>query len=153
MWLDSSVLTAMKVEAKRSFPLETGGVLVGYASEDDAEQVLRFASGPGPGALHTTSRFVPDHDYQSEFVRMLYNRTGRTHTYLGDWHSHPNGRAAMSFTDCRTLSRIAKCKQARAPMPLMIILAGGPDEWAIAAWRRLSRRLFAAATPATLKVE
>lgn len=53
-------------------------------------------------------------------------------TYLGDWHTHPNGSPALSRKDLRTLRRIARHPAARISQPVMAVLAGGPAAWHLA---------------------
>ena len=62
-----------------------------------------------------------------------YYASGRVETYLGDWHSHPNGGGRLSSLDRRTLAMIAGFDAARAPRPLMAVLHGG-EPWRLAIW-------------------
>ncbi|MBW3628883.1 MAG: Mov34/MPN/PAD-1 family protein [Gemmatimonadetes bacterium] len=81
---------------------------------------------------------------RGQSIARIYAASGRVDTYLGDWHTHPGAGAYLSSTDLSTLHRIADCRTARAPTPLMIVLAGGPA-WKVAgwtttpAWRRFGR--------------
>jgi len=56
----------------------------------------------------------------------------------GDGHGHPPGRSELSRCDRQTLRQIALSSEARAPMPIMAILAGGGEganSWRLAVWR------------------
>jgi len=151
----------MELEAKRVFPLETGGVLLGYSSDSTDEVVVRTVVGPGPLARHDASGFLPDQRYHEAEVARLYAESGRTWTYLGDWHTHPNSTAGLSLTDRRTLGRVSRANAARVTFPIMAILAGSPcvfgDEavrtdavaarsgWQLAVWKvRMRPNLWAA---------
>lgn len=140
----------MVTEATRAFPLETGGLLLGYDDPATAQVVIRQVVGPGPRAAHGLSRFFPDHDYHRRETARIYASSGRITSYLGDWHSHPGGGTALSPTDRRTLARIARAQTARAPRPIMIVLAGTPlpadisplpygddAEWRVGVWQLL----------------
>ncbi len=127
--------TDTKRIAEEFFPNEAGGALMGYWSEDDKEVVITDVIGPGPDATHKPTSFKPDYSFQEKEIERLYNESGRTHTYLGDWHSHPDGPAELSGTDRRTLKNIASFPQARASNPIMILLSGRPDQWRITAWQ------------------
>lgn len=119
-------------EAGSRFPMETGGVLLGVATSSDVW--IDMIIGPGPASQHSATRFVPDADFQQREVARIYEASGRRVEYLGDWHTHPGGSAALSWTDHRTLRRIALDPDARQARPLMLILGhGGP--WKPAAWR------------------
>jgi integrative and conjugative element protein (TIGR02256 family) len=126
VWLESRVVLKMTAEADRVFPRETGGILIGYGDERSRQSVVCACVGPGPRAIHGRSSFLPDHTYHQREAARLYAASGRVLSYLGDWHSHPCGGASLSWRDKRTLARIARSAGARAPRPLMVVLAGAP---------------------------
>lgn len=132
-WVAISVLDIMVGEAERMFPDETGGVLLGYWSEAGDEVVITDVVGPGPAAVHTAQTFHPDATYQEHEIARIYAASDRHITYLGDWHTHPRAGAYLSRRDRQTLQRIAKHAEARAPIPLMAVLAGG-DPWTLGVW-------------------
>lgn len=131
LWFPTLLLLDLARQANHHAPRETGGVLLGYVATDNA--VVTDALGPGPGARHRRFRFVPDTDYQEAEIARRYEASGRLHIYLGDWHSHPRGRSALSLLDRHTLRRIADAPHARIPSPIMLVLARG-DPWLPAAW-------------------
>ncbi len=133
VWISKETLAKMLEEAKHKLPDETGGVLLGYWSEQFDEAVITHITGPGPNAIHHPNNFTPDSDYQETEIAKHYEESGRLHTYLGDWHTHPRGKVLLSDTDRRTLRRIAAYKDARLPIPLMAIL-GGVSEWLLKFW-------------------
>jgi integrative and conjugative element protein (TIGR02256 family) len=98
--------------------------------------------GPGPKATHGKRRFIPDGDFHDDAIARLYCESGRLHTYLGDWHSHPEGGLDLSRRDRFTFKRIAESPDARAPLPLMVILAG-KRAWKLAIWRYAPERVGA----------
>lgn len=122
----------MTLEAKRTDPLETGGVLLGYWA-DTGEVVVASVVGPGPAAVHRRDRFLPDHAYQEREVALAYRESGRRITYLGDWHSHPSGLGTLSRRDRVTLRRIGNNPGARAPRPLMAIVTSRV-KWDLSVW-------------------
>jgi integrative and conjugative element protein (TIGR02256 family) len=134
VWIPEDLVDFLFAEAKRCAPNETGGVLLGYFARHPRDVVVTDVIGPGPNAFHGVDRFVPDYDYQDAEVARLYEESKRRITYLGDWHSHPNGGARLSRADRRTLRRIATSIAARAPEPLMMIL-DGTRGWAPFAWQ------------------
>lgn len=134
-WLPRLALRAMQEEGDSKAPLETGGILMGYWVTPVDAVVITGVIGPGPKAVHARSRFVPDAEYQEAEVARVYRTSGRLHTYLGDWHTHPRMAAYLSGTDRRTLCKIARTPGARSrvPGPLMAVLAGGAP-WELRAW-------------------
>ena len=153
LWITSRHLSEMMTEASAKVPLETGGILMGYTAQPvgtNAREwnagVVTAAIGPGPRAVHERNRFVPDHEFHRAEVARLYEHSGRTWRYLGDWHSHPGTAAYMSPTDARTLARIARSDAARAPQPVMLILGQRPTivdlgsaDWQVRGWRFVRR--------------
>lgn len=120
-------------------PLETGGVLLGYwvhapgEGPRAAEAVVTAWVGPGPRAVHRRRFFSPDHLFQEQEIARLYSASGRLSTYIGDWHTHPGGPGSLSSRDRMALRRIATAPAARAPSPVMIVLADGAP-WLPCAW-------------------
>lgn len=114
-------LDQMLVEGRRTYPLETGGVLMGFVTANRA--VVTSVVGPGPRAVHRRRSFTPDAEWQQQRVAELYERAGRRDTYLGDWHTHPGGSTRASFTDWLAARTIARSRDARCPNPVMLILA------------------------------
>lgn len=126
-WIDRRALGVMVAEADARFPLETGGVLVGYRA--GKSQVITAVTGPGRAAIHRANSFHPDHDWQCSQLDLIYRRSAGMLVYLGEWHTHPNESAHMSTTDRATLTRIAKSEEANASHPVMLIGAGTRNHW------------------------
>lgn len=136
VWISQQVLKAIIVEADEHYPHESGGVLIGYFSADDPTRcVITDASGPGPHAKHGRYEFLPDARYQAEYIAELYKGSGNIHTYVGDWHTHPDGALMLSGKDKKTMSVIARTPGARLAHPLMAILAGRPAQWELGLWQ------------------
>lgn len=138
-WVSKSLIARLVQEADDALPDETGGALVGYWAADDVV-VTQLISG-GPKAAHGRDFFEPDWEFQQAQIDCYYARSGRLHTYLGDWHSHPSGLLRLSRRDRRTLRLIANHPDARAPNALMLLLAddGG---WEVGVWRVDRSRCF-----------
>lgn len=128
MWMTEAAHQCLLDEADRGYPLETGGILLGYFAEN-AEAVVSAAIGPGPKASHSRTRFLPDHTWQCEQIDKLYEQSAGEWVYVGDWHTHPDASPQMSWLDQRTLRAIAKHPQAQTPRPVMMIAAGSPQNW------------------------
>lgn len=132
LWLDQRVADDIVARSEASFPLETGGLLVGYMTE--LGPVVTTIVGAGPGATATPTSFLPDAQAQQFELNDIYSRTQGQDTYLGDWHSHPGGLPFMSRRDRRTLASIAHHPRARLSRPTMLIAAGGHGCWEFGAF-------------------
>ena len=137
-WVPERVLEAMILETTRVYPLETGGVLLGYWVRLYTQVVVTHVVGPGPLGVHHEHSFDPDHDYHASEIARIYSESGRLSTYLGDWHSHPDGRPNLSHRDKSTMRRISRHAPARAPIPLMAVMGTEP-EWALSVWAYFRR--------------
>ncbi len=133
-WFAKSAVREMLAEADRVFPLETGGVMMGYWAESRDEVVVCHVTGPGPLAVHSEHAFVPDGDYQESEIARIYKESGRVHSYLGDWHTHPREGVYLSRKDVGALRKISGFAEARAPVPIMAVLGGGDPEWLLGTW-------------------
>lgn len=153
VWVAEDVLRFCRSEAARTFPDETGGVLMGWHRPERAEVVVVHAVGPGPDAQHEGVRFTPDNNHHVTSVGDVYRRSGRKVTYLGDWHSHPNGITQPSRVDQRTLARIADHPPSRCPDPVMLLLAGSAQHgWRCAMHLWAPRPFLLWERPATTSV-
>jgi len=128
LWISEQALQDLAKEADRAYPLETGGVLIGYFAEN-GEPVVFSIVGPGPNAVHRRQRFMPDHDWQCLQLDEAFEQSSGKLVYVGDWHTHPDGSPRMSWLDHRTLRVIARHSQAQVPHPLMLIGGGNPKKW------------------------
>lgn len=144
-WLPDDVRAQMIALGRTQHPLETGGMLLGYANP--AHVVVTTIIGPGPRARHSRHGFIPDAEYQQVALNAHFDCTEGKETYLGDWHTHPNGIARMSWLDKRTLTRIANETENLSVVPIMAILAGGPIQWEIKAFLHANRTLFGLVSP------
>jgi integrative and conjugative element protein (TIGR02256 family) len=131
VWLKESAYNALLIEAIKFMPKETGGVIIGYWGNSH-EVVITEIVGPGPKAVHKMHSFVPDNDYHIKEIERVYSISGRTETYLGDWHTHPDSSAYLSGQDKATLIKIGSYEQARLIMPMMIVLGTKPFQ--LSAW-------------------
>jgi integrative and conjugative element protein (TIGR02256 family) len=111
-------------------------MLIGYVAEHDSDAIVITGTiAAGPQAIRRNARFVPDGDWQQQQLDDRYAASGRTATFLGDWHSHPGGRPVPSWRDNRTASKVARDPKARAESPLTLLLAGSSGQWKPVAWR------------------
>jgi len=125
----------MALDHGREAPAETGGIVMGYWVSEK-EVVITAATSAGPRAGHCEDRYDPDVEHDQAEIARIYAETGRLHTYLGDWHTHPDSGPGLSRRDRRTLRAIASDPGARAPTPLMVIVASTPIDLVAAVWCR-----------------
>ena len=137
VWVSAEQRDLMSAEATRMSPFETGGVLMGYFGRDGTELVITDVIGPGPNAIHTLTSFAPDLSFQHREIAKRYFASNRLHTYVADWHTHPNGPLSLSRKDKQSLLKVARCREARLDLPTMLLLAGGVVGWDLGAFQLL----------------
>jgi integrative and conjugative element protein (TIGR02256 family) len=128
VWIPRWTLASMFEAAEAKAPLETGGMLLGYMASDGAAIVVTDTVGAGPEATHKRHGFEPDSAWQQGLLSRVYHRSGRTTTYLGDWHSHPRGSPVPSREDTRTARRVARYEGSRTKNPLTMILGADSEQ-------------------------
>jgi integrative and conjugative element protein (TIGR02256 family) len=128
LWIEKAAYSIMQKLADSHFPLETGGMLLGYLG-GNGEAVVTNIIGPGPNAVHGRFRFVPDGEYQQAALEKAFWGSEGQETYLGDWHTHPKGNPVPSYFDKRTLAKIAKEPASGIAKPIMAILGYGNPVW------------------------
>lgn len=85
---------------------EQGGILIGQYRGPHIE--LTDYTTPGPSDQSSATSFVKVDPVHQNAAERAWRLSGRTKTYLGEWHTHPSGGAVPSFTDRRTWSSVAK---------------------------------------------
>jgi integrative and conjugative element protein (TIGR02256 family) len=139
IWLPEKAYICLLEQSIQKMPCETGGVLIGYWGTKN-EAVITAIVGPGPKAVHKKHSFSPDNEFHTHEITRFYTESGRTETYLGDWHTHPGAAAYMSFRDEETLRILADYKQARLSQPLMMILGTRP--FSLRVWTHSCKKAF-----------
>lgn len=124
VWLNIDAYVEILNLCNAKFPLETGGVLIGFWNNN--EVIITSVVGPGENAIHSKNRFVPDQQFHEiQISNYFYDSHGRDN-YLGDWHTHPDTLSYLSEKDRSTLIKIRKNKESNLLIALMLILGTNP---------------------------
>lgn len=138
VWISRSAVADLLDEAELWWPLETGGVLLGY--ESGADVVVERVVGPGGQAKHSSTGYKPDGGFHGLAMERVFRESDGAVYYLGDWHTHPGGSVRMSRRDELALAGIADFDDSHQPHPLMLVAARGEDQpWRFVTWRFVSR--------------
>lgn len=108
-----------------SYPMETGGILIGrYSTDLTVAHVTDLVPAPGDS---TAKRFSFDRG-----IRGLQNLLHRVWTereyYLGEWHFHPGNSAHPSSTDFEQMRKISVSSGYHCPEPVILVVGGKPPE-------------------------
>jgi integrative and conjugative element protein (TIGR02256 family) len=121
--LPGAIIEAMLERCSRSYPMETGGILIGHYSDDS-----RFAHitdlVPAPSDS-ISKRFSFQRGIRG-IQKFLNQMWPRRRYYLGEWHFHPDGSASPSDTDENQMRSIAYSGSYHCPEPVLMIIGGNP---------------------------
>jgi len=101
---------------------------MGYRG-NNGDVVVTDMIDAGDKAFHCRYRFIPDQDYQLGEIARTYLESDGLVTYLGDWHTHPNGSTELSLLDRRTLTKIATTDESKNKEPIMVVFGGSIGEF------------------------
>ena len=116
---------------KARLPLETGGILLGVFDNKRKIAHLVAALPAPPDSEECRDSFLRGHQGLREAKEKTEALSGGTVSYLGEWHSHPDGHdATRSVKDYQNFSYLkARCEADGLP-PIMLILADkGECNW------------------------
>ena len=103
---------------------ETGGILMGCYRGDDLEVTSR--TRPGPTDRSSLFSFIRvDRSHQTTAMS-AWSATRGTHTWVGEWHTHPHGGVSPSSTDLSSWSRLSRNTQ-----QLMAFVLVVPGDWGL----------------------
>jgi integrative and conjugative element protein (TIGR02256 family) len=123
--LPGPIIDEMLEHCARSYPLETGGILVGHYSDDSSfAHVTELVPAPTDSK---SSRFSFQRGVRG-VQKFLNQMWPRRRYYLGEWHFHPEGSATPSGTDANQMRRIAYAASYHCPEPVLLILGGNPPQ-------------------------
>lgn len=102
------------------YPKEYGGLLIGRYSEDKSMALIENTVLP---KRYTSSKlyFERETDGLKEILHDFYNQKPSL-IYLGEWHTHPDGRVDPSPTDCFAMKKIVADSNVVIKNPLLLIL-------------------------------
>jgi len=125
LWLHSAV--------KRHFlelpsgPCEVGGWLLGYWTADGRDVFVTHATPPGPRGFPWGVR-ISGVGHRKRFD-LAWTASGGEITFLGDWHTHPGGRAEPSSRDEEAMAKLATEAAYGTPQPLIAIIETPRWRW------------------------
>jgi integrative and conjugative element protein (TIGR02256 family) len=134
---------------------ETGGILLGFDSDERGEALALEAGGPGPNPERRPDFFQRDLAHAQKLADEAYGR--RCARWIGEWHTHPRGFLTPSRKDLRTYRDFLRDRELRFTSFLALIVSARDDEWThpvITGWAIEQRRLLPALLlPATVSVD
>jgi integrative and conjugative element protein (TIGR02256 family) len=135
--LSASAQAAIVAESEGSLCLETGGILIGSLDPDTGRVAVVRATGPGPAAERSSTRFDRDVAFVQDQLDRASAELGAEGAYVGEWHSHLVPVPFPSATDVESLAGIASAANYATNCPIVLIAgldAAGGKVTAIRSW-------------------
>ena len=105
--------------------VETGGIIIGRYSKDQATAVVDRITGPPPDSMHFFAQFLRGVQGLQELLNRVWSKQERLF-YLGEWHYHPLPNPNPSADDVAQMQTIANSQKYACPEPILLIVAGPP---------------------------
>ena len=96
------------IQSNHSFKKEIGGILIGEYDASEGCMRLTDMSFPYTGDLQSVFRFFRKSKGHQELMDQLWEESGHTKAYLGEWHTHPQDIPIPSGVDRRNWKQISK---------------------------------------------
>jgi integrative and conjugative element protein (TIGR02256 family) len=125
---------ARGVETKK----EAGGILIGAYRGPHVE--VAACTTPMRNDRRLWNLFDRNDLGHGERAMLHWRESGRTLTFVGEWHTHPELVPTPSFVDLRTWKRLGNRQKA---MPLVFAIRGLSGWW----WGLMQRQHLAALAP------
>jgi len=124
--LSHKAYSTIQAQTATALPNETGGLLVGFIHYKRKIIYITRALRPPPDSAGFPYAFKLGVQDVPEQLQEIYQRTGGVISYVGEWHSHPNGADQLSPIDLAAAKQIsAHLRRAGIPTHIMIATTRG----------------------------
>jgi len=122
VWWDASIeeyISRLRIDA---LPNETGGILLGFVDQKVKTISLVLARCAPENSTSTPTKFVRGTLGVEHDIEECHRRTGRIVSYIGEWHSHPNGCSAEPSSDDHQQLEYVADVMARDGTPAIVMI-------------------------------
>ncbi len=125
--LRSAQLQELRRLCEGSWPLETGGILIGYYTPTHNMAIVTCVAPPTPDSHGSATTFFRGWRGLRELLsRFWFREPEQRRYYLGEWHFHPGAVPLPSPEDHSQMHDIAETTAYHCPEPVLLIVGGGP---------------------------
>lgn len=110
-----------KYKEEYSYEIETGGILIGKVEDVCKRIYVADLTEPFDGDKRTRCRYVRAEKGHQQYMDDVWERSGHTLTYLGEWHTHNQNVIFASPVDYSNWLKISN-KNHNADILIFIIL-------------------------------
>jgi integrative and conjugative element protein (TIGR02256 family) len=112
---------------KKSYPNETGGILIGHYSSDLKRAQITIVTGAPLDSKMGKRWFHRGTNKLQQLLDKVWGEHGDY--YLGEWHFHPDGTPKPSAHDIKEMKMISKDSKYHCPEPILIIAGNPSSDW------------------------
>jgi integrative and conjugative element protein (TIGR02256 family) len=120
--ITSDAWRLLEAECAEANGRETGGILIGYYSDDNSTAVITEVTLPPKDSTFGANWFVRGViGLRTLLFRRWQNASRRTY-YLGEWHYHPANHIMPSDDDIKQMKAISDRPEYQCKEPIMLII-------------------------------
>ena len=116
--IGDELLTKILDMCLASYPLETGGVLIGRYNQTLDTAIATRATEPPLDSQRRRTTFYRGTQGLHELFRLLWPKK---EYYLGEWHYHPGSSPEPSAADVERMQEIAESDNTNCPEPILLV--------------------------------
>ena len=123
--LDSLTIVKLKYLHDKYYPLETGGVLIGYYSEDDNGDLniinITRVLPQSRDSINNPTGFVSGTEGIMDILNEEWDNPEKRY-YIGEWHTHPDNSPEPSKLDDEQMFKYSKDDKLNCPEPILFVI-------------------------------
>lgn len=123
--IDTNNLSRILEICKKSDKLETGGVLLGYYTENCKQAIITRIIDAPKDSFRSKYLFVRG---IKDLISILDRMWLKNNYYLGEWHYHPLSASKPSSDDIDQMTGFANTEKLHCPEPILLIIGGNPEK-------------------------
>lgn len=125
--IPKTVLNEIHRFCKSSYPNETGGILVGFYTEQYNSAIIsKLIPAPQDSKSGPTWFERGIKGVKRKLDQLWYKKN---EYYIGEWHYHPDSSSNLSNQDVKQMSDISSNDNYKCPEPILLIVGGRQKSW------------------------
>lgn len=120
--------TFIELECSEANTRETGGILIGYYSEDRTTAIVTEATSAPRDSLRGNTWFQRGVAGLKTLLAYRWKNTNRRTYYIGEWHFHPTTEIVPSDDDFKQMHDISTSTNYHCSEPIMLIVGKNVDD-------------------------
>jgi len=120
--INSDVWNFLESECSKANGRETGGILIGYYSDDRSTAMVTEATAPPIDSSYGYNWFQRGISGLKSLLIGHWKNSSRKIFYIGEWHYHPARMVVPSDEDYKQMREISNSENYQCKEPIMLII-------------------------------